>query len=509
MTTAFLGTAMKLLRLTVSSLAGAAVVMVILGVYVLNSRPDLKVWHTAELDEEFTQDSELQNFRQYLELEQRVFKQLDELVYQKLEAADRSAINRYDRGSLSDPGVWPRNWNHSFILETDKPQAGVLLLHGMSDSPYSLRSIGEALHQRGSYVIGLRIPGHGHAPSGLLDVEWEDMAWAVKLAITELQQQSGAAPLYIVGYSNGGALAVQYALDTLADSSLVPVDGLVLLSPEIGIARIAAMSKWLEWLGHFLGLEKLAWNGLQPEYDPWKYGSFALNGGKQAYRITQQIQRQIDVQTRAKTLDQMPPILAFQSVIDATVTAPDLVSNLFDRLPASARGQGPDDTTPHELVLFDINRHADVEVLMQRDPSLWIDPMRGNKNLDFTVTLLTNRDEQDQTVVAATRNPGAMLAFNCDTGLAWPEDVYSLAHVSLPFPPDDATYGDMASGQGFHVGGLVLRGEKGMLQLAAANMLRLRYNPFYTYLEQRALTFMGLNAAAGSLCAKPMVSPDM
>jgi alpha-beta hydrolase superfamily lysophospholipase len=385
----------------------------------------------------------------------------------------------------------------------------VLLLHGMSDSPYSLRSIGEALHQRGSYVIGMRVPGHGQAPSGLLDVQWQDMAAAVKLAITELREKSGDMPLYIVGYSNGGALAVQYALDTLADSTLVPVDGLVLISPEIGIAKIAAMSKWLERLGHLLGLEKLAWNGLQPEYDPWKYGSFALNAGKQAYRITQQIQRQINAQTRAATLDRMPPILAFQSVVDATVTAPDLVRNLFDRLPATVNGAGSVGTIPHELVLFDLNRHVDVEVLMHRDPSLWIDPMRGNQNLDFTVTLLTNQNEQDQSVVSATQYPGVELADVCDTGLAWPGDVYSLAHVSLPFPPDDPIYGRTASGPGLHLGNIALRGEKSVLQLAAADMLRLRYNPFYAYLEQRALIFMGLDAPAGSPCVKRGFTPHM
>ena len=78
-----------------------------------------------------------------------------------------------------------------------------------------------------------------------------------------------------------------------------------------------------------------------PEYDPWKYGSFALNAGKQAYRITQQIQQQISAQQAAGTLDRMPPILAFQSVVDATVTAPALVHNLFERLPASLRREMP------------------------------------------------------------------------------------------------------------------------------------------------------------------------
>lgn len=504
---ALLGTGLKLLGLLVSSLFGALVVLIALGVYMLNSRPDLKVWHSADLDEEFTVNSGLEDFSQYLKLEERLFEQLDQLVYQQLQPADRSEINRYNQGSLSDPGIWSRNWNRSFILAQQQPKIGVLLLHGMSDSPYSLRSIGEALHQRGSYVIGMRVPGHGQAPSGLLDVQWQDMAAAVKLAIAELREKSGDIPLYIVGYSNGGALAVQYALETLADSTLVKLEGLVLLSPEIGIAKLAAMSKWLERLGHLLGLEKLAWNGLQPEYDPWKYGSFALNAGKQAYLITQQIQRQIDAQSAAGTLQEMPQILAFQSVVDATVAAPDLVNNLFNRLPAAATGRGGSGDNAHELVLFDLNRSIDVEVLMNRDPSAWINPMRGNQNLGFVVTLLSNKDELDQSVVATSRAPGMARADVCDTGLAWPEDVYSLAHVALPFPPDDPIYGSTANGPGLHLGSIALRGEKSVLQLPAADMLRLRYNPFYAYLEQRALIFMGLDAASGSACVKRSFTP--
>ena len=39
-------------------------------------------------------------------------------------------------------------------------------------------------------------------------------------------------------------IAVQCALETLADSALVPVDGLVLISAEIGIAKIAAILMW-------------------------------------------------------------------------------------------------------------------------------------------------------------------------------------------------------------------------------------------------------------------------
>ena len=360
---ALLSKAASLLRLVASSLVGALVVSIIFGIYMLNDRPDLKVWHETKLDGEFRASSGLENFAQYLELEERLFAQLDQQIYQKIEPEDQRIINRYYRGSLADPGRWPHDWNRSFALPAEQAGLGVLLIHGMSDSPYSLRSIGQTLHRHGAYVLGLRVPGHGQAPSGLLEVKWEDMAAAVRLAMAELRQQVPGSPLYIVGYSNGGALAVQYTLDSLRDDELAMVDGLVLLSPEIGITRLAKLTFWQERIGRLLGLKKLAWNSILPEYDPWKYGSFSINAAKQAYRITAEIQRQLD-RLDADSLATVPRILAFQSVVDTTVTAPALVSNLFNRLPAIAPGTGDSEARQHELVLYDINREAEIEPLI-------------------------------------------------------------------------------------------------------------------------------------------------
>ena len=198
----------------------------------------------AELDEEFTADSGVSSFKEYLALEDRLFKQLDELVYAKIEPEQKGLINRYNRGSLSDPERWARNWNRSYELPVKSPRAAVLFLHGMSDSPYSLRNLAERVHKAGAYAVGLRIPGHGTAPSGLVTVTWQDMDAAVRLAMRHVAEQASGQPLYIVGYSNGGALAVNYVLDALNDATLPQIDGLVLLSPEIGLAKVAALAVW-------------------------------------------------------------------------------------------------------------------------------------------------------------------------------------------------------------------------------------------------------------------------
>jgi alpha-beta hydrolase superfamily lysophospholipase len=48
----------------------------------------------------------------------------------------------------------------------------------------------------------------------------------------------------VVGYSNGGALAVSAALDAIADPREPRADRIVLLSPMIGVTRFAASPGW-------------------------------------------------------------------------------------------------------------------------------------------------------------------------------------------------------------------------------------------------------------------------
>ena len=74
-----------------------------MAILYLNSQPDLKVWHTARLDAEFTAASPVKSFADYLALENRLFAQLDEKVYDRIAPEDKRSINRYYRGSLSDP----------------------------------------------------------------------------------------------------------------------------------------------------------------------------------------------------------------------------------------------------------------------------------------------------------------------------------------------------------------------------------------------------------------------
>ena len=79
-----------------------------------------------------------------------------------------------------------------------------------------MRAVGETLKASGYYGLALRMPGHGTVPGGLTTAVWEDWIAAVRLGVRHVRARVGAGkPLLIVGYSNGGALAVKYALDAV------------------------------------------------------------------------------------------------------------------------------------------------------------------------------------------------------------------------------------------------------------------------------------------------------
>jgi len=467
-------------------LLGSFIVLVGFYIYALENRPDLKIWHEAKLDAEFqvTQSENVGTLGDYLELEDRLFQQLDERVYAAVADSDRRLINRYSSGSRMDPTSFPRDWNRTFELDQQDPAAGVVLLHGLSDSPYSMRALGEQLHGSGFHVVGLRIPGHGTAPSGLLDVKWRDFTAVTRLAVKHVREEVGPdKPLYIVGYSNGAALAVEYSLAVLEGEDLPSADGLVLLSPAIGVSSVAAFAIWQERFSYISGLDKLAWNTITPEFDPYKYNSFTVNAGDQIYQLTQNIAERISRLAGPNGVQDFPRTLAFQSVVDATVPPEILIDGLLMKLAPEA----------HQLVLFDVNRQAEAEPLLKSDPETLTQRLFMEVALPFDLTLVTNASVNSNAVVARRKPALSRQSHDVPLGLAWPSGLFSLSHVSIPFPPSDPLYGDQASDPGdetITLGSVVIRGERSLLQIPDSFFLRLRYNPFFPYLSQRLSAFV-------------------
>ncbi len=454
--------------------------------WYLESRPGLSPWHTEDLESEFSVDDveagRVTNFVGYQILEAELFRELHDKVYDVVPTAERGELDRFVTGSLTDPESMVPNWNRSIERTHPEPRAAVLLLHGLTDAPYSVRALAEALAARGAWVIALRVPGHGTAPVGLTTVVWQSFAAAARLAAEHLAQQVGDdVPLFLVGYSNGAALAIHYALRARGDAALRDPAGLVLLAPAIGITRAAALAVWQARLGTLLGLDKVAWNSILPEFDPYKYNSFPVNGGDQMFLLTRELRRLLDAAAAGGAIEGFPRTLVFHSVVDATVISEAVVSRLLGRLAPEG----------HELVLFDLNRRERLARFFHPAAGSFRDALVDDPGLPFALTLVTNTGPQRLDVVARRRDPGEEGFTERALHLSWPDGIYSLSHVAVPFRPDDPWYGFDASPEtAVALGRLAPRGERGVLIVPPADALRLRSNPFYPYLEQRVGDFV-------------------
>ena len=448
----------------------------------------LEPWHSVNLDEEYVASmaSEVQDFEGYLEVEHQVFEQLMIEVYARVETTPENQLLRYSRGSLSDPETWDFNFNRSFELTAENPRGGILLLHGMSDSPYSLHELGEMLNSRGYWVIGLRLPGHGTAPAALKRVRWLDMASATRLAMEHLSAKVGDSPIHVAGYSTGAALALNLSLDAIEDDRYRKPDSLLLISPAIGISAAAALARPKAALGRAPGFTRLGYTSILPEFDPFRYNSFATNAATQVRELTRTVGRRVAGLANDGNADQMPPILVFKSAVDATVTNDAVIDRLLTYLPDNG----------NELVLFDINRAAVISGLLVDDPGPFTSRLMSGTAHPFTVRLVGNENADSRRVVARIKPEGsAEVTETVDLGMEWPLGIISLSHIAVPFSPEDPLYGATSPDDGrLFLGYAEIRGERGLLNFSSDWLLRLRHNPFYDVLESRVVEWLDVKS---------------
>jgi alpha-beta hydrolase superfamily lysophospholipase len=284
----------------------------------------------------------------------------------------------------------------------------------------------------------------------------------------------------MVGYSNGGALSVNYALDALDDASLPRPRAIVLLSPMIGINPMATVTRLHRPIAALSGEKRADWSSLGAEIDPFKYSAWPMNASVQAWQMTRQVERRLAALEQAGRTADLPPILAFQSAVDSTVIAPSLITQLFARL--SRNGS--------ELVLFDVNRAGWLDNLVNLGFEQNVAPALQDTRAPFALTLVTNESTASLQVVAKTRNGDAWSV--AALGAAWPAGVFSLSHVAVPFRSDDPVYGtaEATRATGLPLGSLSVRGESGVLRISDGTLLRLRHNPFYEYTESHAIEWL-------------------
>jgi len=182
---------------------------------------------------------------------------------------------------------------------------GVLLTHGLTDSPYFMRHLAAFFQQNGFRVMAILLPGHGTQPGDLLDVKWQEWAKAVAYGADRLADE--ADEVYLAGYSAGGALSVY---QSLRDDR---VRGLFLFSPAFKVSPRAAYANLHKLYSWLIPSEK--WVDIKSDIDIYKYESFPKNAAAQMHALTRELEAQL--QTHEINI----PVFAAASADDMTVNS--------------------------------------------------------------------------------------------------------------------------------------------------------------------------------------------
>lgn len=96
-------------------------------------------------------------------------------------------------------------------FELGEGDIGVLLVHGFTGSPQSMRLWGEALAEEGFSVKCPLLPGHGTRWEDMQKSKWRDWTGAAQDALDELSARCSMT--FIAGLSMGGAIACYLAAE--------------------------------------------------------------------------------------------------------------------------------------------------------------------------------------------------------------------------------------------------------------------------------------------------------
>lgn len=115
-------------------------------------------------------------------------------------------------------------------------EVGILLIHGFTSSPSSMRPWAEYLNELGYTVRVPRLAGHGRTPEDLNKVKWQQ--WPKKLEVEFDELKKECKKVFVFGLSMGGGLTLHLAADHNDE-----IAGIVLVNPWIhikGVGRIAS-----------------------------------------------------------------------------------------------------------------------------------------------------------------------------------------------------------------------------------------------------------------------------
>jgi esterase/lipase len=212
---------------------------------------------------------------------------------QYLEKASRLIANKNPKATMPCPIItdtylqlsklnnWPKIPQVSdlvapYELAQQNNDKAILLIHGLTDSPFSFHDLSQYFYQQGFTVRTLLLPGHGMAPSELLNTQYSEWQKAAKFAIEETLNDY--QQVYLGGLSTGGALIFDYLMQQKQVDS--KIKGLFMWSPA------SKAKNDLAWLAKYVDkIPFVDWIDLDADIDFAKYESFPYNAVAQVDSI--------------------------------------------------------------------------------------------------------------------------------------------------------------------------------------------------------------------------------
>jgi carboxylesterase len=101
-------------------------------------------------------------------------------------------------------------------------RVGVLVVHGFTGAPASVRGVAEAFADEGYDVELPRLPGHGTSTEDMLGTDWS--AWSAEVAAAKSRLAERVRSVVLIGQSMGATLVLRAALDDPSVAGLVCIN---------------------------------------------------------------------------------------------------------------------------------------------------------------------------------------------------------------------------------------------------------------------------------------------
>jgi len=180
---------------------------------------------------------------------------------------------------------------------------GILLVHGFTGSPASMRPWGEYLNQRGYTVTVPLLPGHGTRPEDLNLVKWQEWPAKVENDLNVLLQSCDK--VFICGLSMGGGTTLNVAARYSKQLA-----GIILVNPMIHVKLVPHQLAWV--ISRFQKMRDSVGDDIKrPGITEWGYDSLPAVG---VYQLLKMLSY-----TRKRLHDVTAPLQLFHSVEDHTL----------------------------------------------------------------------------------------------------------------------------------------------------------------------------------------------